>query len=73
MRLVQPAAPPVAVVLEALAATPPQPPPRAQPMVLAMVSLPRLPQAAEAAQITKDFYFPHSVQAAPAEMRPRMQ
>jgi hypothetical protein len=64
----------VVVVLEELAATPPQPPPRAQPMVLAMVSLPRLPQAAEAAQIPHHLLsFSHSVQAAQAEMRPRMQ
>jgi hypothetical protein len=38
------------LVTEELAATPPRLPPQAQPMALAMVSLPRLPQAVQAAQ-----------------------
>src|SRR5438445_4094325 len=55
-RQVEPAGPVVpapllfSVVAEELAATLPRPPPRAQPMALAMVSLARVPQAAQGAQ-----------------------
>jgi hypothetical protein len=63
----------ISVVSEALAVLAVTPPPRAQPMVLAMVSLLRLPQAAEAVQAVQAQSSVSPARAAWAAMPPRMQ